>query len=141
MGRLRITDDYVRLRRTMRDLSLVTVCEEAGCPNIFECWSDGTATSLLEAMSCGLFPILSDIPQNADWVDASRQNGMVIPLDQPQKLADAFAKAIARPEVRDRFLATGTDPYVTSPKQFADLIRSDGVRWAAVIKKAQVKAE
>jgi tripartite-type tricarboxylate transporter receptor subunit TctC len=61
--------------------------------------------------------------------------------DIVNKLADAFAKAIARPEIRDRFLATGTEPFVTSPKQFADLIRSDGVRWSAVIKKAQVKAE
>ena len=29
---------------TMRRLDLVTVCEEAGCPNIYECWADGTAT-------------------------------------------------------------------------------------------------
>src|SRR5215831_10186235 len=46
-ARLRITDDYVRIKRTMRDLSLVTVCEEAGCPNIFECWAAGTATFML----------------------------------------------------------------------------------------------
>jgi len=78
-------------------------------------------------------------------IDVSSWYGVVAPPGTPPeivaKLADAFAKAIARPEVRDRFLATGTDPYVTSPKQFAELIRSDGVRWAAVIKKAQVRAE
>src|SRR5437764_2698786 len=51
-ARLRITDDYVRLKRTMRDLSLVTVCEEAGCPNIFECWSDGTATFMINGERC-----------------------------------------------------------------------------------------
>ncbi len=33
--------------RTMRDLDLVTVCEEAGCPNIYECWSEGTATFMI----------------------------------------------------------------------------------------------
>ena len=51
-ARFRITDDYVRLKRTMRDLSLVTVCEEAGCPNIFECWSDGTATFMINGERC-----------------------------------------------------------------------------------------
>ena len=78
-------------------------------------------------------------------IDVSAWYGVVAaagtPPDIVNKLADAFAKAIARPEIRDRFLATGTEPFVTSPKQFADLIRSDGVRWSAVIKKAQVKAE
>ncbi len=35
------------LRHTMRDLGLATVCEEAGCPNLFECWADGTATFMI----------------------------------------------------------------------------------------------
>ena len=36
----------------MRDLDLVTVCEEAGCPNIYECWSDGTATFMINGYRC-----------------------------------------------------------------------------------------
>jgi lipoic acid synthetase len=36
----------------MRELSLVTVCEEAGCPNIFECWADGTATFMVLGERC-----------------------------------------------------------------------------------------
>src|SRR4030088_1484597 len=51
-ARVRITEDYVRLKRTMRELSLVTVCEEAGCPNIFDCWSDGTATFMINGERC-----------------------------------------------------------------------------------------
>jgi len=51
-ARFRITDDYVRLKKTMRELDLVTVCEEAGCPNIFECWSDGTATFMVAGERC-----------------------------------------------------------------------------------------
>src|ERR1041385_2329658 len=35
---------YLRLRTLMRELSLHTVCEEAQCPNIGECWHHGTAT-------------------------------------------------------------------------------------------------
>ena len=51
-AKVRITDDYVRLKRTMRNLDLVTVCEEAGCPNIFECWADGTATFMVAGERC-----------------------------------------------------------------------------------------
>ncbi len=51
-AKVRITDDYVRLKKTMRSLDLVTVCEEAGCPNIFECWSDGTATFMVAGERC-----------------------------------------------------------------------------------------
>lgn len=49
---VRIGEGYLRLRRTVRDLGLVTVCEEAGCPNIFECWADGTATFMLNGERC-----------------------------------------------------------------------------------------
>ena len=40
------------LKGTMRSLDLVTVCEEAGCPNIFECWADGTATFMINGERC-----------------------------------------------------------------------------------------
>lgn len=43
---------YRELRRTMRSLDLVTVCEEAGCPNIYECWRDGTATFMINGDRC-----------------------------------------------------------------------------------------
>ncbi|MDQ6910810.1 MAG: lipoyl synthase [Actinomycetota bacterium] len=40
------------VKRTMRDRRLVTVCEEAGCPNIFECWNAGTATFMINGERC-----------------------------------------------------------------------------------------
>lgn len=40
------------LKQTVRDLGLVTVCEEAGCPNLSECWSDGTATFMILGERC-----------------------------------------------------------------------------------------
>lgn len=78
-------------------------------------------------------------------IDVTAWYGFVAPAGTPpeivQKLADAIGKAVARPEVRDRFLATGTEPHVTSPRQFAELIASDGKRWSAVIRKANVRAQ
>ena len=44
--------EYRALKKTMRSLELVTVCEEAGCPNISECWSDGTATFMINGERC-----------------------------------------------------------------------------------------
>src|SRR5205085_5165946 len=44
---VRLGEDYRALRKRMRRLDLATVCEEAGCPNISECWADGTATFML----------------------------------------------------------------------------------------------
>ncbi len=45
-------DTFLGLKRTMRELGLVTVCEEAGCPNIHECWNDGTATFMVLGERC-----------------------------------------------------------------------------------------
>jgi glycosyltransferase involved in cell wall biosynthesis len=55
---------------------------------------DGTSISLLEALSCGLFPVLSDIPQNAEWIDRHARNGMLVPLDEPAEYARQLAQAI-----------------------------------------------
>jgi lipoic acid synthetase len=45
-------DEYLTLRKTIRSLDLVTVCEEAGCPNIYECWADGTGTFMINGERC-----------------------------------------------------------------------------------------
>lgn len=62
--------------------------------------SDGTSISLLEALSCGLFPVLSDIPQNREWIDSGMNNGCLVPLDAPAKLAEALSLAIRDGEAR-----------------------------------------
>lgn len=44
--------EVLALKKTIRDLDLVTVCEDAGCPNLSECWSDGTATFMVLGERC-----------------------------------------------------------------------------------------
>jgi lipoic acid synthetase len=46
------TEGYRDLKRLMRGLELNTVCEEAKCPNIYECWEAGTATMMLLGDRC-----------------------------------------------------------------------------------------
>jgi lipoic acid synthetase len=50
--KVHLAPEVLQLKRTVRDLGLVTVCEEAGCPNLSECWSDGTATLMVLGDRC-----------------------------------------------------------------------------------------
>ncbi len=45
-------ENYVHLKETFRELDLHTVCEEARCPNVGECWTEGTATVMLLGSVC-----------------------------------------------------------------------------------------
>ncbi len=48
----RLDGDYLELKKMMRRLQLNTVCEEANCPNIYECWGMGTATLMILGDKC-----------------------------------------------------------------------------------------
>src|SRR6185437_2587567 len=50
--RAHFDDEYVELKKLVRGLDLHTVCESAGCPNIYECWSDRTATFMILGERC-----------------------------------------------------------------------------------------
>jgi lipoic acid synthetase len=50
--RAHLGEGYRSTRRLMRTLDLHTVCEEAGCPNIYECWADRTATFMILGDRC-----------------------------------------------------------------------------------------
>ena len=50
--RLRTGPSYTELKSLVRSEGLHTVCEEAGCPNIFECWEDREATFLIGGATC-----------------------------------------------------------------------------------------
>ena len=72
---------YTRLKRLMRDLNLHTVCEEAQCPNIGECWHHGTAT----------FMILGDVCTRAcAYCAVSHGRPHAIDPAEPARVADAI---------------------------------------------------
>ena len=72
---------YLRLKELMRELKLHTVCEEARCPNIGECWHHGTAT----------FMILGDICTRAcAYCAVSHGRPTEIDLAEPVRVADAI---------------------------------------------------
>jgi lipoic acid synthetase len=85
----------------MRDLDLVTVCEEAGCPNIYECWSEGTATFMINGDRC---------TRACGFCLVDTRKPLAIDPDEPERVAEAVARmglahavvtAVARDDVGD----------------------------------------
>jgi len=69
-------ETYEKLRGMMRSKVLHTVCEEANCPNMGECWGSGTATFLILGdvctRRCGFCDIKHGKPQPIDWEEPER---------------------------------------------------------------------
>jgi lipoic acid synthetase len=97
----RTAPGYLRLKHTMRDLGLVTVCEEAGCPNIFECWADGTATFMINGerctRACGFCLVDTRHPEPLDASEPER----VAEAVERMGLGFAVVTAVARDDLED----------------------------------------
>ncbi len=93
--------EYRALKRTMRSLQLTTVCEEAGCPNIFECWADGTATFMINGdrctRACGFCLVDTRKPEAPDPAEPQRVAEAVAGM----RLAHAVVTAVARDDLAD----------------------------------------
>lgn len=76
-------ENYVRLKGLMKELDLHTVCEEAHCPNVGECWQHGTAT----------FMILGDVcTRNCGYCAVSHGRPPRYDVDEPNRVAAAIAQ-------------------------------------------------
>jgi lipoyl synthase len=93
--------EYRQLKKTMRTLDLVTVCEEAGCPNIFECWNDGTATFMINGERC---------TRACGFCLVDTRQPLPVDPDEPERVAEACARmgldhavitAVARDDMPD----------------------------------------
>ena len=74
--------NYIRLKHLMRELDLHTVCEEAHCPNVGECWEHGAAT----------FMILGDVcTRNCGYCAVAHGRPPVTDLEEPRRVAEAAA--------------------------------------------------
>ena len=78
--------NYERLRVLMREQDLHTVCEEARCPNIGDCWSRGTATFMILGdtctRSCGFCAVKTGRPGTLDTAEP-RRVALAIAADGP----------------------------------------------------------
>ena len=121
--------EYRALKQVVRDLSLVTVCEEAGCPNIFECWADGTATFMINGdrctRACGFCLVDTRKPLPLDTAEPERVAEAVERLG----LAHAVITCVARDDLADGgasgFVATVDAIRRRSPGTAVELLISD----------------
>ena len=92
---------YLRLKSVMRDLNLHTVCEEARCPNIGECWTHGTATFMILGdtctRACGYCAVGHGRPDAIDAAEPARVADAVQKLD----LAHVVITSVDRDDVAD----------------------------------------
>ena len=93
-------------------------------------------------------PVLPDIPtareQGIDLVSV-QWYGMLVPAATPRPIVDRLVselhKVASSPDVKDKLAASGIDVVTSTPDQLANLIRSETVRYAKVIKEAGIKPE
>jgi lipoic acid synthetase len=106
---IRLEQGFQSTKSVVDELGLVTVCKEAGCPNIFECWADGTATFMVNGerctRACGFclvdtrkpLPLEADEPERvAMAVERMELSHAVITCVARDDLKDGGAGAIAQ---------------------------------------------
>lgn len=99
--KLPIGEDYRHVRNLVDTHKLHTICESGNCPNMGECWGEGTATFMILGnictRSCGFCAVATGRPEAVDW-------------DEPQRVAEAIylmkvkhavVTSVDRDEIRD----------------------------------------
>jgi lipoyl synthase len=99
--RLKMGDDFMSVRRMINGLNLHTVCEEAKCPNIYECWSNRTATFMIAGdvctRRCGFCAVSKGEPKPLDPGEPLHVAEAVLKLD----LRHAVITAVNRDDRAD----------------------------------------
>jgi len=94
-------ETYEEVQKLMRSKALHTVCEEAMCPNLGECWGAGTATFLMLGdvctRTCGFCDIKRGAPSPLDWLEPERVAQAVAQM----KLKHAVITSVNRDDRRD----------------------------------------
>ncbi len=97
----RMDGDYLELKKMMRGMELHTVCEEAGCPNIFECWGMGTATLMILGdkctRACSFCNVTTGRPTELDVMEPFRAAGAVASMN----LKHAVITSVNRDDLDD----------------------------------------
>jgi lipoyl synthase len=78
--RLKTGPEYTELKSLVRREGLHTVCEEAGCPNIFECWEDREATFLIGGEQC---------TRRCDFCQIDTGRPAPLDRDEPRRVAES----------------------------------------------------
>lgn len=100
--KLNTNENYIGLKNMMREKNLHTVCEEAKCPNIHECWSvRRTATFMILGeictRACRFCAVQTGLPNELDWAEPERVADSVVLMN----LKHVVITAVARDDLKD----------------------------------------
>jgi len=97
------------------------------------------------AKRSALLPELPPITETVPGLDTTSWYGLMVPAGTARpviaRLHAETAKALALPDVRERFAALGTEPVGNTPEEFGRYLRAEMAKWSKVIKQAGVKLE
>lgn len=97
--------EVISLKKTVRDHGLVTVCEEAGCPNLSDCWADGTATFMVLGDRCTRACGFCLVDTRKPLPPADDEPRRVAEAIASMGLAHAVLTMVARDDLRDGGMA------------------------------------
>ena len=117
--RLRTGPHYAELKRLVRSEGLHTVCEEAGCPNIFECWEDREATFLIGGDQC---------TRRCDFCQIATGKPGPLDADEPRRVAEMLSRL-------------GLRHTVVTCVDRDDLADGGAAHFAAVIRAVRARSE
>jgi lipoic acid synthetase len=98
---LKTNQNFKEIKQMMRNKTLHTVCEEARCPNIYECWANRTATFMILGdvctRACRFCAVKTGLPTELDWAEPKR----VAEAVEQMGLRHAVVTSVARDDLRD----------------------------------------
>jgi lipoic acid synthetase len=115
--------EYKQLHSLVKDQGLNTVCQEAGCPNIFECWEDREATFLIGGSQC---------TRRCDFCQIDTGKPAAFDADEPRRVGDSVTKmqlryATVTGVARDDLPDEGAWLYAETIRQIHKQSRGTGV--------------
>jgi lipoic acid synthetase len=125
--RLRTGPQFTELKDLVRREGLHTVCEEAGCPNIFECWEDREATFLIGGDQC---------TRRCDFCQIATGKPQALDRDEPRRVAESVATmglryATVTGVTRDDLADQGAWLYAETVRKIHELNPGTGVELLA----------
>ncbi len=121
--RAKMGPEYTELQKLVKTEGLHTVCQEAGCPNIYECWEDREATFLIGGDQC---------TRRCDFCQIDTGKPQALDLDEPRRVAESVATmelkyatitGVARDDLEDG----GAWLYAETVRQIHSLMPDTGV--------------
>ncbi|WGW13486.1 lipoyl synthase [Saxibacter everestensis] len=121
--KVKMGPEYTELKGLVRSEGLHTVCEEAGCPNIFECWEDREATFLIGGSQC---------TRRCDFCQIDTGKPDDFDADEPRRVAESVAQMGLRYSTitgvaRDDLADGGAWLYAETVRQIHGLTEATGV--------------